>query len=193
MRDAFGKTLRPQRWMQDNPAACARRRTQTGSGSLFGRAKLVLDETPKAVTSLSSLACRVVSVVAGSGVLPTAKGCSWIQRRTRCWGWGFIPARLTFAVEWRIEELKRELAAGGSCLRPFFATKPAFRALNLPTLYYRQITPGVYQQPGPVRTVVLSPGLALGKLNRRLPKLDAPPECLTLERAPFSATWFDCD
>jgi hypothetical protein len=75
MGDVFGKTLRPRRWMRDNPAACARRATQTGAGSLFGRAKLVLDETAKAVTSLSSLACRVVSVVAGPGVLPTAKGC----------------------------------------------------------------------------------------------------------------------
>ena len=74
-------------------------------------------------------------------------------------------------VEQRIEELKKDLAADGFCLCPFFATESAFLAVlftfNLLSLYQHQTTPHQpYRQPGTLRTAVFLAGAVLGKMGR---------------------------
>ena len=76
-------------------------------------------------------------------------------------------------VEQRIEELKHDLAAGGFCLQPFYATESAFLAVlftfNLLSLYQHQTTPAApYRQPGTLRVAVFLCGAVLGVMGREV-------------------------
>ena len=82
----------------------------------------------------------------------------WVTNRRAC-------------VEQRIQELKHDLAAGGFCLQPFFATESAFLAVlftfNLLSLYQHQVTPDQpYRQPGTLRVAVFLCGAVLGVMGR---------------------------
>jgi hypothetical protein len=75
-------------------------------------------------------------------------------------------------MENRIAELKHDLGADGFCLKPFFATEAAFRAVlllfNLLAEFQRAVGLPVYREPATIRTQVLTCGAILGRAGRRL-------------------------
>jgi DNA-directed RNA polymerase subunit N (RpoN/RPB10) len=75
-------------------------------------------------------------------------------------------------MENRIAELKHDLGADGFCLKQFFATEAAFRAVlllfNLLAEFQRAAGLPVYRQPATIRTQVLTCGAVLGRAGRRL-------------------------
>jgi hypothetical protein len=75
-------------------------------------------------------------------------------------------------MENRIAELKHDLGADGFCLKQFFATEAAFRAVlllfNLLAEFQRAVGMPVYRQPATIRTQVLTCGAILGRAGRRL-------------------------
>ncbi len=75
-------------------------------------------------------------------------------------------------VENRIAELKHDLGADGFCLKPFFATEAAFRAIlllfNLLAEFQRAAGLPGYREPATIRTQVLSCGAILGRAGRRV-------------------------
>lgn len=75
-------------------------------------------------------------------------------------------------VENRIAELKHDLGADGFCLKPFFATEAAFRAVlllfNLLADFQRAAGLPGYRKPATLRTQVLTCGAILGRAGRRL-------------------------
>ena len=74
-------------------------------------------------------------------------------------------------MENRIAELKHDLGADGFCLKQFFATEAAFRAV----LLLFNLAPGVptlaglpgYREPATIRAQVLTCGAILGQAGRR--------------------------
>jgi len=75
-------------------------------------------------------------------------------------------------MENRIAELKHDLGADGFCMKPFFATEAAFRAVlllfNLLAEFQRAAGLPVYREPATIRTQVLTCGALLGRAGRRL-------------------------
>lgn len=75
-------------------------------------------------------------------------------------------------MENRIAELKHDLGADGFCLKQFFATEAAFRAVlllfNLLSEFQRAAGLPVYREPTTIRTQVLTCGAILGRSGRRL-------------------------
>jgi hypothetical protein len=75
-------------------------------------------------------------------------------------------------VENRIAELKHDLGADGFCLKPFFATEAAFRAIlllfNLLAEFQRAAGLPGYREPATIRTQVLTCGAILGRAGRRV-------------------------
>jgi len=75
-------------------------------------------------------------------------------------------------MENRIAELKHDLGADGFCLKQFFATEAAFRAVlllfNLLAEFQRAASLPVYRQPATLRAQVLTCGAVLGRAGRRL-------------------------
>jgi hypothetical protein len=75
-------------------------------------------------------------------------------------------------MENRIAELKHDLGADGFCLREFFATEAAFRAVlllfNLLAEFQRAAGLPGYREPASLRTQVLTCGAILGRSGRRL-------------------------
>src|SRR5246127_2976713 len=75
-------------------------------------------------------------------------------------------------MENRIAELKHDLGADGFCMRQFFATEAAFRAVlllfNLLAEFQRAAGLPIYRQPATLRTQVLTCGAILGRTGRRL-------------------------
>src|SRR6202049_974844 len=75
-------------------------------------------------------------------------------------------------LENRIAELKRDLGADGFCLKQFFATEAAFRAVlllfNLLAEFQRAADLPLYREPATLRTQVLTCGAILGRAGRRL-------------------------
>jgi DNA-directed RNA polymerase subunit N (RpoN/RPB10) len=75
-------------------------------------------------------------------------------------------------MENRIAELKHDLGADGFCLKQFFATEAAFRAVlllfNLLAEFQRAAGMPVYREPTTIRTQVLTCGAILGRAGRRL-------------------------
>jgi len=75
-------------------------------------------------------------------------------------------------IENRIAELKHDLGAGGFCLKQFFATEAAFRAVlllfNLLSEFQRAAGLPGYRAPATIRTQVLTCGAILGRAGRRL-------------------------
>src|ERR1700736_426068 len=75
-------------------------------------------------------------------------------------------------MENRIAELKHDLGAGGFCLKQFFATEAAFRAIlllfNLLAAFQRAANLPRYCEPATLRTQVLTCGAILGRAGRRL-------------------------
>src|SRR5208283_2750900 len=75
-------------------------------------------------------------------------------------------------MENRIAELKHDLGADGFCLKPFFATEAAFRAVlllfNLLAEFQRAAGLPIYREPATIRTQVLTCGAILGRAGRRL-------------------------
>lgn len=75
-------------------------------------------------------------------------------------------------MENRIAELKHNLGADGFCLKEFFATEAAFRAVLLlfNLLAEFQWTAGLpgHREPATIRTQVLTCGAILGRAGRRL-------------------------
>ncbi len=75
-------------------------------------------------------------------------------------------------MENRIAELKHDLGADGFCLKQFFATEAAFRAVlllfNLLAEFQRAAGLPVYRQPATIRTQILTCGAILGRSGRRL-------------------------
>ena len=75
-------------------------------------------------------------------------------------------------MENRIAALKHDLGADGFCMKPFFATEAAFRAVlllfNLLSEFQRAAGLPVYREPATVRTQVLTCGAILGRAGRRL-------------------------
>src|SRR5216684_4258326 len=75
-------------------------------------------------------------------------------------------------MENRIAELKHDLGADGFCMKQFFATEAAFRAVlllfNLLTEFQRAAGLPVYRAPATIRTQVLTCGAVLGRAGRRL-------------------------
>lgn len=75
-------------------------------------------------------------------------------------------------VENRIAELKHDLGADGFCMRQFFATEAAFRAVlllfNLLAEFQRAAGLPGYREPATLRTQVLTCGAILGRAGRRL-------------------------
>jgi hypothetical protein len=75
-------------------------------------------------------------------------------------------------MENRIEELKNDLAADGFCLKQFFATEAAFRAIlllfNLLVEFQRAAGLPGYQQPATLRAQVLTCGAILGRASRHI-------------------------
>jgi hypothetical protein len=74
-------------------------------------------------------------------------------------------------VENRIAELKHDLGADGFCLKQFFATEAAFRAVlllfNLLSEFQRAAGLTGYRAPATIRTQVLTCGAILGRAGRR--------------------------
>jgi len=75
-------------------------------------------------------------------------------------------------MENRIAELKHDLGAGGFCLKQFFATEAAFRAIlllfNLLAEFQRAANLPRYREPATLRTQILTCGAILGRAGRRL-------------------------
>ena len=75
-------------------------------------------------------------------------------------------------MENRIAELKHDLGADGFCLKQFFATEAAFRAIlllfNLLVEFQRAADLPRYREPATIRTQVLTCGAILGRAARRL-------------------------
>ena len=75
-------------------------------------------------------------------------------------------------MESRIAELKHDLGADGFCLKEFFATEAAFRAVlllfNLLAEFQRAAGLPGYREPATIRTQVLTCGAILGRAGRRL-------------------------
>ena len=75
-------------------------------------------------------------------------------------------------VENRIAELKHDLGADGFCLRKFFATEAAFRAVllvfNLLAEFQRAAGLPTYREPATLRTQILTCGAILGRAGRHL-------------------------
>lgn len=75
-------------------------------------------------------------------------------------------------MENRIAELKHDLGADGFCLKQFFATEAAFRAVlllfNLLAEFQRSVGLPTYREPATIRTQVLTCGAILGRSGRRL-------------------------
>ncbi len=75
-------------------------------------------------------------------------------------------------VENRLAELKHDLGADGFCLKPFFTTEAAFRAVlllfNLLAEFQRATRLPGYREPATIRTQVLICGAILGRAGRRL-------------------------
>ena len=75
-------------------------------------------------------------------------------------------------MENRIAELKHDLGADGFCLKQFFATEAAFRAIlllfNLLVEFQRAADLPRYREPATIRTQVLTCGAILGRAGRRL-------------------------
>jgi DNA-directed RNA polymerase subunit N (RpoN/RPB10) len=75
-------------------------------------------------------------------------------------------------MENRIAELKHDLGADGFCLKQFFATEAAFRAVlllfNLLAEFQRAAGLPVYREPATIRAQVLTCGALLGRAGRRL-------------------------
>jgi len=75
-------------------------------------------------------------------------------------------------MENRIAELKHDLGAGGFCLKEFFATEAAFRAVlllfNLLSEFQRAAGLPGYGAPATIRTQVLTCGAILGRAGRRM-------------------------
>jgi hypothetical protein len=75
-------------------------------------------------------------------------------------------------MENRIAELKHDLGADGFCLKEFFATEAAFRAVlflfNLLGEFQRAAGLPGYRAPATIRTQVLTGGAILGRAGRRL-------------------------
>jgi hypothetical protein len=75
-------------------------------------------------------------------------------------------------MENRIAELKNDLGADGFCLKEFFATEAAFRAVlllfNLLAEFQRAASLPSYREPATLRTQVLTCGAILGRAGRRL-------------------------
>ena len=75
-------------------------------------------------------------------------------------------------MENRIAELKHDLGADGFCLKQFFATEAAFRAVlllfNLLAEFQRAAGMPVYREPTTIRAQVLTCGAILGRAGRRL-------------------------
>jgi hypothetical protein len=75
-------------------------------------------------------------------------------------------------MENRIAELKHDLGADGFCLKEFFATEAAFRAVlllfNLLSEFQRAAGLPGYRAPATLRTQVLTGGAILGRAGRRL-------------------------
>ena len=75
-------------------------------------------------------------------------------------------------MENRIAELKHDLGADGFCLKEFFATEAAFRAVlllfNLLAEFQRAAGLPGYREPATIRTQILTSGEILGRAGRRL-------------------------
>jgi hypothetical protein len=75
-------------------------------------------------------------------------------------------------MENRLAELKQDLGAGGFCLKQFFATEAAFRAVvllfNLLAEFQRAAGLPSYREPATIRIQVLTCGAILGRSGRRL-------------------------
>ena len=75
-------------------------------------------------------------------------------------------------MENRIAELKHDLGADGFCLKQFFATEAAFRAVlllfNLLSEFQRAAGLPSYREPATIRTQILTCGAILGRAGRRL-------------------------
>ena len=75
-------------------------------------------------------------------------------------------------MENRIAELKHDLGADGFCMKQFFATEAAFRAVlllfNLLAEFQRAAGLPGYRAPATIRTQVLTCGAILGRAGRRL-------------------------
>jgi hypothetical protein len=75
-------------------------------------------------------------------------------------------------MENRIAELKHDLGADGFCLKQFFATEAAFRAVlllfNLLGEFQRAAALPSYRAPATIRTQILTCGAILGRAGRRL-------------------------
>jgi DNA-directed RNA polymerase subunit N (RpoN/RPB10) len=75
-------------------------------------------------------------------------------------------------MENRIAELKHDLGADGFCLKQFFATEAAFRAVlllfNLLAEFQRAAGLPVYREPATIRAQILTCGAVLGRAGRRL-------------------------
>lgn len=75
-------------------------------------------------------------------------------------------------MENRIAELKHDLGADGFCLKQFFATEAAFRAVlllfNLLSEFQRAAGFPGYREPATLRTQILTCGAILGRAGRRL-------------------------
>jgi hypothetical protein len=75
-------------------------------------------------------------------------------------------------MENRIAELKHDLGADGFCMKQFFATEAAFRAVlllfNLLSEFQRAAGLSVYREPATIRTQVLTCGAILGRAGRHL-------------------------
>jgi DNA-directed RNA polymerase subunit N (RpoN/RPB10) len=75
-------------------------------------------------------------------------------------------------MENRIAELKHDLGADGFCLKQFFATEAAFRAVlllfNLLAEFQRAAGLPGYREPATIRTQVLTCGAILGRAGRQV-------------------------
>jgi len=75
-------------------------------------------------------------------------------------------------MENRIAELKHDLGADGFCMKQFYATEAAFRAVlllfNLLAEFQRAAGLPVYREPATLRTRILTCGAILGRAGRRL-------------------------
>ena len=75
-------------------------------------------------------------------------------------------------MENRIAELKHDLGADGFCMKQFFATEAAFRAVlllfNLLSEFQRAAGLPVYREPATIRTQILTCGAILGRAGRHL-------------------------
>jgi hypothetical protein len=133
--------------------------TRTEITPLFGDAKLVLDETPKAISPFGGLASFIsflgqigfaqpvqqplpFAEPTSNNAIPLAHSLtaflmSVVVGAQRFWVTTRREGALELwrddngraCVEQRIEELKHDLAADGFCLQPFFATESAFLAV----------------------------------------------------------------